>query len=226
MVTTYTREDDLVVALQEAARAMGACGRFDEIARVNGDQEAAKRVTEVADVFVAWLRRIEQAKLTLVAIEEIDTGRIVTSTPTKGTAVTDISTNQRARYSVTAKDARGYAGDYALAARASDSEVVLVEYFQVGDIGNTSNGMTNPDGSSAEIDQVLATFNGKLGTSTIETYDPANPTVVLSADTVVANPGNVASASMGAATIEEIPALPLSEPATEPGFDTAGADTL
>jgi len=209
----YSREDDLVIALKEATIALSSGGRFDLIAQVNGDEAAAVRVTEVADVYVAWLRRVKQARLTLVAIEEMDTGEIASIT--EGTTVTNIDTSQQARYTVTAKDDRGFAADYALAVRASDPTVVTVTYLNVGDEGNTSNG------TGAEIDQVVAAFAGALGTSTVEVFDPANPDVVLAADTIVANPGAVAAAELGAPVIEEIPApapapAPAPEPAPEP----------
>lgn len=163
-----------------------------------------RATTRLADQFVTWLRRLGRVTLELVAIEEIDTGQIV-STGGDGT-MTNIDTSQRARYSVTAKDDRGFAADYELGVRASDPAVVSVEYFNIGDEGNTSNG------TDAEIDQVLATFAGTTGTSTVEVFDPANPDVVLSADTIVANPGGVASAELSVAVIEEIPAPPEPEP--------------
>lgn len=205
-MAVYSREDDLVIALQEATRAMASNGFFKKIAEVNGHEDAAIRVTEVADVYVAWLRRITKATLTLVAIEEMDTGEVA-HTP-EGNAVANIDTSQQARWDVTAKDDRGFAADYALAARASDAEVVTVTYLNVGDAGNTS-----PE--DAPVDQVVAAFAGKLGTSTVEVFDPATPDVVLVSGTVVANPGAVASAELGEAVIEEIPAPPV-EPPVEP----------
>lgn len=192
------------IALQAAATLM-AGGRFDLHACANGDTAAAVKVTEVADVFVAWLRKLATVKLTLVAIEEITTGEPVTDPLPGGNGMTNIDTSQRARYSVTAKDDQNIPADYALGARSSNPAVASVEYFNIGDEGNTSNG------SDAEIDQVLATFAGTLGTTTVEVFDPANPDVVLAADVVVANPGNVATASLGEAVIEEIPPAPTPE---------------
>ncbi len=194
---TDTRAGDYRLALEAATELLAKC--FCEQAGCTdaGAVEAAKRVTKVADVFVAWMRRLTSVTLTLVAIEEIDGS--ATFPPIPGAAVTDIDSSQRARYDVTAKDDRGFAADYALGARASDPAVVTVEYLNVGDEGNTSNG------TDAEIDQVLATFAGTFGTSTVEVFDPADDTVVLAADTVVANPGAVASASLGTPVIEEIP---------------------
>lgn len=202
----YGREDDLALALKEAARSLSG-HRFAKIADVDGDAAAAQRVLQVADLYVAWLRRVKSASLTLVAIEEMDTGEIA-STPTEGEAVTtNIDTSQQARYTVTAKDDRGFAADYALAVRTSDATVVTATYLNVGDEGNTSNG------TDAQMDQVVAAFAGALGTSTIEVFDPANPDVVLAADTIVANPGAVAAAELGTPVIEEIPAPPAPAPA-------------
>lgn len=199
-MAVYGREDDLVLALKFANLALASDGRFGLIAQTcGGDQEAARRVTQVADVYLAWLRKVKHVNLTLVAIEEIETGEIV-STTTEGETVTNIDTSQQARYTVTAKDDRGFAADYALAARASDATVVSVTYLNIGDEGNTSNG------TETETDQLVAAFAGATGTSTVEVFDPANPDVVLAADTIVANPGAVAAAELGAPVIEEIPA--------------------
>lgn len=69
----FDRSDDLVLALQTATQFFST-GRYDLIASVDGDVEAAHRVTEVADVFVAWLRRPVSLTLNLVSVEEQDTG--------------------------------------------------------------------------------------------------------------------------------------------------------
>ena len=84
-MSVYSREDDLVLALKAANYALASDGRFSLIAQVDGDEAAADRATLVADVYVAWLRRVRQATLTLVAIEEMDTGEVA-STP-EGSAV-------------------------------------------------------------------------------------------------------------------------------------------
>jgi hypothetical protein len=65
----FDRSDDLVLALQQAALLFSQ-GRYDLIASVDGDEVAAHRVTQVADVFVAWLRRPTSLTLTLVSVEE------------------------------------------------------------------------------------------------------------------------------------------------------------
>jgi hypothetical protein len=69
----FDRSDDLVLALQ-AATELFDDGRYDLIASVDGDVAAAHRVTEVAGVFVAWLRRPMSLTLELVSIEEQETG--------------------------------------------------------------------------------------------------------------------------------------------------------
>lgn len=185
---------------------------FAEIAHTESRAAATQAVIDIAEAYVRWLRKLVSGQFSRMAIEEIDTGEIA-STTTKGTMMANIDSSQRVRWTVLAKDDRGFAADYALGVRASDAEVVTVEYLNVGDDGNTSNGTTDVDGNSTEFDQVLATFAGKFGTSTVEVFDPANPDVVLIAGTVVANPGAVASAELVGETVEEIPAAP--EPAPE-----------
>lgn len=189
-MTTYSREDDLVVALQQATILMAACGRFKAIAEVNSDIDAAIRVTKVADEFVKWLRQPKHVIMTLVAIEEIDDPS-VTYPPTEGAIVTDIDSSQRARYVLTVKDDRNIEFDATLGARSSNDAVVTVALEEA------------PVTASGK-DELVATFAG-LGTATVEVYDPANPTVVLAADVIVANPGAVASASLGTPVIEEVP---------------------
>lgn len=202
-VTTYSREDDLVVALQEATKAM-ANGRFTDIARCSGDEAAATAVTAVADVYVAWLRRLATVTLTLVAIEEIDTGTVV-STGEGDSMTTNIDTSQQARYVINAADDRGFPVDATLGAASSDENVVTVFIEEA------------TSGTASGKDELVARFNGSLGTATVTVFDLADPTVVLAADTIVANPGNVAAVSLGAPTIEEIPAEPPApEPAPEP----------
>ena len=71
MAVAFDRSDDLVLALQQATQLFSQ-GRYDLIASVDGDEAAARRVTQVADVFVAWLRRPTSLTLTLVSVEEQD----------------------------------------------------------------------------------------------------------------------------------------------------------
>ena len=121
-----------------------------------------------------------------------------------------IDSSQRARWTFKAKDDRGFAADYALAARLHDGDpaIVTVEYLNVGDPGNTSNGTTDPDtGASTEFDQVLATFAGVFGSATVEIFDPAGDTsVVIASAGITTEAGAVAEGDLGDAAIEEIPA--------------------
>lgn len=161
---------------------------------------AAARVTDLAEIFEVWLRRLRSSRLTLVAVEEIATGEIAPQ-PWKDAGVTTIDSSQRARYTFEAKDDMGYAADYALAARLKDGDplIATIEYLNVGDPGNTSNG------TDAEFDQVLATF-AAFGDATVEVYDPAGDTsVVIASDPLTAKPGDVGTGTLGTAVIEEIP---------------------
>ena len=79
-MAVYGREDDLVLALKEANYALASDGRFGLISNVENEIAAAKLVTQIADVYVAWLRKARSVTLTLVAIEEMDTGEVA-STP-------------------------------------------------------------------------------------------------------------------------------------------------
>jgi hypothetical protein len=65
----FDRSDDLVIALQLATELFSR-SRYDKLAECNGDIYAAEVVTEVADVFLARLRRPASITLTLAAIEE------------------------------------------------------------------------------------------------------------------------------------------------------------
>jgi hypothetical protein len=207
------RPDDRATALQAAAIALAPSlaqmpNCLTGLQASIPDMSAA--VIAMAETFLPWLRALGSGRLTLVAIEEIDTG-VVVSTPTGGESMPAIiDSSQRARWTFTAKDDRGFAADYALAARLHDGDpaIVTVEYLNVGDPGNTSNGTTDPaTGASTEFDQVLATFAGSFGTATVEVYDPAgDTTVVIDSDTVTTEPGAVAPGGLGEPVVEEIPA--------------------
>jgi hypothetical protein len=120
----YAQADDKVEALRAAAYVMA--DRFDKIACAVGDVEAAERVTEVADVFVAWLREPARLTLTLLRIEEQDNpGTAVPSTP--GGSVTTFDTSQQAVYTIDPEDDRGFDVDATLEVTVSDPAVVSAE---------------------------------------------------------------------------------------------------
>lgn len=207
-MSTWDKSDDLALALQ-AATALYKRKRFDRLACAIGDQAATERVAATATMFVAWFRKLGGGSLTLITVEEIDTGEVVWTPTPGGTAMAVIDSSQRARWTFKAKDDRGFAADYALAARLKDGDpaIATVEYFNVGDPGNTSNGTTDPDtGASTEYDQVLATFAGLFGDATVEVFDPAgDPTVVIDSAPLTTQAGAVAPGGLGEAAIEEIP---------------------
>lgn len=65
----FDRSDDIVLALQMAT-TLFKNGRYERLAECNGDVAAAETVVEVADVFVARLRRIASVTLSPATIEE------------------------------------------------------------------------------------------------------------------------------------------------------------
>lgn len=65
----FDRSDDIVLALQMAT-TLFSNGRFDRLAECNGNVAAAEAVVEVADVFVARLRRIASITLAPAVVEE------------------------------------------------------------------------------------------------------------------------------------------------------------
>ena len=193
MGVAFDRSDDPILALEFASNLF-TNGRYDLLASTNGDaagpNSAAVRVTEVADVFVAWLRKLATVEMTVVAIEEIDGSAVYP--PPEGNEMTNIDTSQRVRYVLTGRDDRGFEVDGDLAGRVGTEGVVTLEVTQA------------TAGTASGKDEAVATFAG-LGTTTVEIFDSANPTVVLAVDTIVANPGGIAAVEM-AATVEEIPA--------------------
>lgn len=183
----FTRADDKVIALQEAVSLFG--DRYDLIAAVDGDAAAAMRVTAVADVFVAWLRELASIELELVAIEEIETGEVVT---TSGGSVTTLDSSQRARYVISAADDRGFPVDATLSATSSDEAVVTVEILEAS------------TGTASGKDELVATFAG-VGSALVTVFDPANPDTIFGSDNIDAVAGGVAAVVLETPTIEEVP---------------------
>ena len=186
---TYTREDDLVIALQEATKAMTACGRFDEVARVNGDEAAAERVLAVADKYVAWLRRTTYVALRLVAIEEMDTGEIASTSAEGDTVATTLDSSQQARFDILAQDDRGWATKATLDLTVSDEAVISAEVVET------------PDPSTPNQLVVKAVGAGTGATVTLSV--PDNDTIPDASEAFDVVPGGVAVITLGAATIEE-----------------------
>lgn len=72
-VSSCPAECDPALALSLAVKAVGP-DRFANLAAACGDEAAAQRITQVADVFVAWLRRPARVRLLPPTIEEIPEG--------------------------------------------------------------------------------------------------------------------------------------------------------
>jgi len=181
------------VALKAAADVM-AGARFAQIACASSDQAAAFRVTEVADVFVQWLRRLRTVTLTLVAIEEIDTGEIA-STPTPGGTVTTIDTSQRARYVISAADDRGFPVDASLTAESSDTAVATVDLLEA------------TSGTASGKDELVVTAVAP-GSALVRVFDAVNPDI-FGSDSVDVVAGGVAAVVLEAPSVEEQDVVPV-----------------
>lgn len=191
---TYTREDDLVIALQQATK-LYAGGRFEIIACSNGDAAAVERVLDAADQMVAWLRRVATITLQLVAIEEMDTGEIV-STPQPGDTMTTIDSSQQARYVINATDDRGFPLDTTFAVSVTDAvggptSVATAEILEA------------ETGTASGKDELLVKAGTMPGSVLVKVYDPANPTTIFGSDSVDVVAGGVAAVTLGTPTVEE-----------------------
>jgi hypothetical protein len=185
---TYTREDDLVVALQEATKAMASNGRFKELARTleGGDAEAAARVTEVADVYVAWLRRTTFVGLRFVAIREMDTGEIVSTTKGNTMAV-DLDSSEEAVFDINARDDRGWLSKSALDLTV-DGTAVTAEVVETED---------------PEAPNQLVVRSAAPGTASVTLSVPDDDTIGDAIEAFNVGAGGVATLGLGAPLIRE-----------------------
>ena len=203
-MATYTREDDLVIALQEATKSMTISGRFDQVECYNSDTEAANRTTAIADIYVAWLRKTKSVRLTLVALEE-QTGEVVATFSEEGVQpVSTMDTSQQLRYIIEAADDRGFAVDATLAVTVSDPAVVSATILEAA----------APEGTASGKDELLVVALAP-GSSMVTVADPANPTVTFGSDSVDVVAGGVAAVVLSTPVVEEQPA-PAPEPTPEP----------
>lgn len=192
-----------VVALDQAAalfdrRTAGkGHGRFDRLADAIGDVEAAKRVTAVADVFVAWLTQVKTIRLTLVAIESPNGDIFATTSGGTVTTIADGGAGSVARYVIDAKDLRGAEVDATLAVKVDDAGAAFV----------TAVILEASTGTASGKDELVVT--GQLpGSALVTVFDPANETTIFGSDSVDVTPGGVATVTLGAPTIED-PAAPV-----------------
>jgi len=203
-VATYTREDDLVIALQEATKSMTLSGRFDQVECYNSDTEAANRTTAIADIYVAWLRKTKSVRLTLVALEE-QTGEVVATFSEEGAVpVSSMDTSQQLRYIISAADDRGFAVDATLAVTVSDPAVASATVLEAASAEGTASGK----------DELLVVALAP-GSTLVTVADPADPTVIFGSDSVDVVAGGVAAVVLSTPVVEEQPA-PAPEPTPEP----------
>jgi hypothetical protein len=199
-VTTYSREDDLVVALQEATKVM-AGELFAEIAHTQGRSAAAQAVIDIAQAYVRWLRRPVYVRLEFQGIEEQD-GTPPTATTAEGAEVTTIDTSQQARYVIDAADDRGFPVDSTFTATATPDGVVTATVIEA----------TTGTASGKDELVVVAVAPGSAVVTITNTDNPA----IFGSDAVDVVPGGVATVTLSAAVVEEQPAPPAPEPAPEP----------
>jgi hypothetical protein len=165
-------------------------GRFQQLAEVLGDVMAAKRVTEVADVFVAWYRRPASVTLTLVSIRDQDTGEMLPIPP--GGTVTTIDTNDIATYVIDAADARGFAVDASLAVTVTPEGAVTAVINEA------------TTGTASGKDELVVTAVAP-GSALVKVFDPAQEDTVFGSDSVDVTPGAVATVVLGTPVITQQP---------------------
>lgn len=188
-VTTYTREDDLVVALQQATIAVSADGLFAEIAQYQGISAAAKAVIDVAEAYVSWLRKPVSVRLELVAVAEQDDPGVPLPV---GEGMTTLSDTQQALYVIEAADARGFPVDSTFTATATPDGVVTVSIAEA----------TSGTASGKDELTVVAVAPGSAVVTITNTDNPA----IFGSDSIDVTPGGVATVVLSAPTITEQPA--------------------
>lgn len=177
---------DLAVRLYER-------DRFNTVANAVGHEAAAQQVTEVADTFVAWLRRITSLTLTLVAVEEQDTGDEVPITRNGDTMAVVLDTSQQARFDILARDDRGFLAKSALDLTVTGDNI-------------TAQVVDTPEPTTPNQLVVAAVQPGAGGLVVLSV--PDNDTIPDASEAFDVNPGGVASLALGTPTIEEQPEPP------------------
>lgn len=175
------------VALDAAAR-LYAGGRFQQAACVMGDDGAADAVLATADKFTAWLRRVGKIRLTLVSIEEQESGESLPLPP--GGSMTTIDTSQQVRYIINSADDRGFPVDATLAVSVEPAGAVTAEILEAS------------SGTASGKDELLVKAVAP-GSALVKVFDPAQPDVVFGSDAVDVTPGGVATVVLSAPVIEE-----------------------
>ena len=185
----FHQSDYLGLSLQSAATLL-ADGRYAELACLNGEPAAARVVTEVADTFVAWLRRPATLRLDFVAIEEQDNpGTPVPITRGENMAVT-LTTGQQARFDIDTRDRRGFLTKAALDLTVTGDNI-------------TASVVDTPDPGTPNQLVVVATQPGAGGLVVLSV--PNDETIADASEAFDVTAGGIASVSLGAPTIEDAP---------------------
>jgi hypothetical protein len=208
-----TTTDDKAEALQAAATVLAPlignpatwasqvfCGPWPSAA----PNPIAGAVTGLADLFVAWLRRLETISLEWVAIENEATGEVIA--PHSGGNMALILTGQRARAVITAADSRGFPVDATLAVKVTDAAGSASTVATAEIVEATS-------GTASGKDELVVHVGDQAGSALVTVYAPDRPDTVFGslAVDVAGNPDDVAHIDLSEAVIEDEP------PVTEPG---------
>jgi hypothetical protein len=179
--------DDLEIALDAAARVM-AGGRFDILACADGDVGAARRVTAVADVFVAWRRRVVTLTLRPVGTRKQGTTEPFTPIERGPNMSVVLDTSQEAVYDILAKDDKGFISKGALTLDVAGDNI-------------TAEIVETPELTTPNQLVVRAVAPGAGGQFVLDV--PDNDTIPAVSESFDVNPGGVASLTLSAPTIRE-----------------------
>jgi hypothetical protein len=190
------------VALQAAATALGPLlGSTHGVLALGGQcRTVAQVVIETSEQFLAWLRRSRSITLTLVSIEDLDTGEITPVNRGDFPMAVELTTSQRARYTIEARDARGFLNKEALD-------------LQVTGDGVTAEIVETPDPD--QPNELLVTAASPSVGNVVTLDVPDDDTVAAASDSFNVRAGDVATLQLGAPVIEEIPAT-STEPVPTP----------
>lgn len=194
----FGRSDDLVHALQAASMLMS--DGFAKVAGCTqaGQIDAARGVTAVADVFVAWLRRPVSITFGPATVTEQDSGEIVS---TAGGSEMNIDTSQVVTWDVDPEDDRGFDVTTPLDVANSDDSVATVVYTAPAD-GNLG---------------TIAATAVAPGATMITVSVPGSDPLISGSLAVDVSPGGVASIEFGEPVVTEQAATPPPvEPPVEP----------
>lgn len=192
LLTTTSSMDDPSVALDAAATLMAPCFCAGAGCTDAGAVAMARRVTAVADVFIAWLRRPVKIRFGPPVITEQGSSEWVSTG--EGNMAT-IDTSQVVTWDVDPEDDRGFDVDVVLDVANSDDSVATVEFIPKTD---------------TELAKVRATAVAP-GATLITVSVPGTDPLVTGSLAVDVVPGGVATIEFGEPVVTE---QPVPEPPT------------